>query len=60
MISRGSPDRSHIDVSEETQVRFWAKHLNVETAVLLEAIDKVGNCCATVRKELSRTEQTAD
>ena len=52
IISRSAPDRSHIDVSEDTQVRFWAKHFNVEAVVLLEAIEKVGTSVATVRKEL--------
>ena len=57
IISRGSPDRSHIDVTEVTQIRHWAKHFNVETEALLEAIDKVGNGVATVRKELGLSDE---
>ena len=56
LVRRGLPLRSHIDLSKPEEVRYWTKHLNVEKARLTEAIAKVGNAAAAVRKELNLTE----
>jgi Protein of unknown function (DUF3606) len=47
-----TPDRSKIDAQDAKQLKFWLKSLGVSKEDLLEAIGKVGNAAATVRKEL--------
>jgi hypothetical protein len=47
------PMRAHIDMSHETQMRYWAKHFGVSGDDLQKAIDKVGNSAAAVRKQLA-------
>ncbi len=49
------PDRSKINMKDGTQVRLWAKKLNVSPAELQKAVETVGNSAAEVRKELSRS-----
>jgi len=51
---RGGPDRSKINMSEEYEVKYWAKELGVSRDELQKVIDKVGNSAAIVRKELGR------
>jgi hypothetical protein len=50
---KGRPDRSKINMQEEDEVRYWAKHLGVSEEQLQNAIDKVGNGAAAVQKELA-------
>ena len=52
MTKRMTPDRSKIDAQDAQQLKFWLKSLGVSKNDLLEAIDKVGNAAAAVRKEL--------
>ena len=52
---RGAADRSKISMSEDHEVRYWAKHLGVTREELQGAIDKVGNSAAAVRKELGKS-----
>jgi hypothetical protein len=54
LLNRGQPDRSKINMSEDYEVQYWTKHLNVSRDVLQRAVDKVGNSAAAVRKELKR------
>jgi hypothetical protein len=54
LTKRASPDRSKIDVEDENQVKYWTKALGISKDDIFEAIDKVGNAAATVRKELQR------
>ena len=54
LLNRGQPDRSKINMSEDYEVHYWTKHLNVSREVLQRAVDKVGNSAAAVRKELTR------
>jgi hypothetical protein len=49
---RGSADRSKISMTEDHEVRYWTKHLDVTREQLQRAVDKVGNSAAAVRKEL--------
>jgi hypothetical protein len=51
-LNRVRPDRSKINMSEDYEVHYWTKHLNVSREVLQRAVDKVGNSAAAVRKEL--------
>jgi predicted RNA-binding protein YlqC (UPF0109 family) len=53
-INRGQPDRSKINMSEDYEVRYWIKHLNVTAEELRRVIEKVGNSAAAVRKELGQ------
>jgi hypothetical protein len=46
------PIRVHIDLSHETQVRYWTKHFGVSSDDLQKAIEKVGNSASAVRKQL--------
>ena len=49
---RGQPDRSKINMSEDYEVKYWAKELGVTRDELQRIVDKVGNSAAAVRKEL--------
>jgi hypothetical protein len=50
---KGAPDRSHINVHESWEVKYWTKHLGVSEERLRAAVEKVGNAVATVKKELA-------
>ena len=52
------PIRTHIDLSQEKQMRFWSKHPSVSRDDLQRAIDKVGNSVAAVRRQLALARQT--
>jgi len=54
VTKKTTPDRSKIEVQDPKQVKYWTKALGVSKSDLFEAIDKVGNAAATVRKELQR------
>jgi hypothetical protein len=49
---RATPDRSKIDVVDPKQIKYWMRSLGVGKADLLDAVGKVGNAAAAVRKEL--------
>jgi Protein of unknown function (DUF3606) len=49
---RGQPDRSRINMSEDYEVRYWAKHLGISRDELQRAVDKVGPSASAVRKQL--------
>jgi hypothetical protein len=51
--NRGQPDRSKIDMSDDSEVRYWTKHLGISREELQRAIDRVGNSAAAVRKQLA-------
>ena len=46
------PDRSRIDLTDETLARQWAKKLGRSRDDIAAAIEKVGDNCESVRKEL--------
>ena len=50
--NNSQPDRSKINMHEEFEVN-WTRHFGVSKEQLQEAIDKVGNAAAAVRKELA-------
>lgn len=52
------PMRTHIDMSHETQMRYWTRHLGVSGDDLQKAIDKVGNSASAVRKQLALSRQS--
>ena len=47
------PDRSKIDLANETEARYWARKLGVDLKTLERTIEKVGDSAAAVRKELA-------
>jgi hypothetical protein len=49
---REQPDRGKIDMRDDFQVKYWTKHFGVSREHLQEAVDKVGNSAATVKKQL--------
>jgi hypothetical protein len=51
---RGRPDRSFINMQEDYEVKYWTRHLGVTREELQNAIDKVGNAAAAVRKQLGK------
>jgi len=51
--NRGEPDRSRINMSEPYEVKYWSHQLGVTPERLQEAVEKVGNSAAAVRKELA-------
>ncbi len=54
LASRGQPDRSLINMSEDHEVKYGTKHLGISREELQRAIDKVGNSAAGVRKQLGK------
>ncbi len=48
-------DRSKIAMHEDFKVKYWTRQLGVSREQLQEAVDKVGNSAAAVRKELGTT-----
>jgi hypothetical protein len=54
LSEKGQQDRSHINMSEDYEVKYWTRHLNVSREELRKAIEKVGNSAASVRKELGK------
>ena len=53
LTKRDQPDRSKINMSEDYEVHYWTKHLNISKEELQKIVDKVGNSAAAVRKELA-------
>jgi uncharacterized protein DUF3606 len=51
----GARDRTRINVSEESEVEYWARALGVSRERLIVAIKKVGDSVQAVRTELSDT-----
>jgi hypothetical protein len=51
---RGPVNRTHINVNEGFELRYWAKDLNVSLEQVKSAVRRVGNAVADVRQELSR------
>lgn len=51
---RGPVNRTHINVNEGFELRYWAKDLNVSLEQVKSAVRKVGNAVVDVRQELSR------
>ncbi len=54
LTKKAQPDRSKIAMGEEHEVKYWTKHLRVSREKLQEAIDKVGNSAAAVKKQLGK------
>jgi hypothetical protein len=50
--SKPKPDRSRIDLSDDAIARQWVKKLGRSRDDIAAAIEKVGDNCETVRKEL--------
>jgi Protein of unknown function (DUF3606) len=50
---KGQPDRSKINMHEAHEVKCWSHQLGVSRERLQQAVDKVGNAAAAVRKELA-------
>ncbi len=53
LTKREQPDRSKINMHEAYEVKYWSHALGVSRERLQQAVDKVGNSAAAVRKELS-------
>jgi Protein of unknown function (DUF3606) len=56
LTNKAPPRRNKIAMDEESEVKYWTKHLGVSRDELQRAVDKVGNSAATVRKELGKAE----
>lgn len=48
----GGQDRARISLSEDYEVRDWAKKFGVTPEALKEAVDKVGNDAKSVQEHL--------
>ncbi|QAU45826.1 DUF3606 domain-containing protein [Bradyrhizobium guangzhouense] len=53
LTKREQPDRSKINMHEASEVKYWIHALGVSREELQQAVDKVGNSAAAVRKELA-------
>ena len=53
LTKRDQPDRSKINMHEAWEVKYWTHALGVSREKLQQAVDKVGNSAAAVRKELA-------
>ena len=51
---RGPVNRTHINVNEGFELRYWAKELNVSLEQVRSAVRKVGSAVDDVRAELKR------
>ena len=51
--NKSQPDRSKINMHEDVEVKYWTRQLGVSKEQLQQAVDKVGNAAAAVRKELA-------
>jgi hypothetical protein len=51
---RGPLNRTHINVNEGFELRYWAKDLNVSLEQVRSAVRKVGTALVDVRQELNR------
>ena len=49
---KGSADRRMINMSDDFEMKYWAKNLGVTRDRLQLAVQKVGNSASAVRKEL--------
>jgi len=52
LTNKGAQDRSHINMHEDHEVKYWTHHLGVSREELKRAVDRVGNSAVAVRKEL--------
>jgi hypothetical protein len=52
LTKREQPDRSKINMHEGYEVKYWTHRLGVSRERLQQAVEKVGNSAAAVRKEL--------
>jgi hypothetical protein len=50
----GSPDSDLINTSENYEVEYWSKKLDVSVEKLKAAVKAVGNSVAMVRKHLNK------
>jgi phage host-nuclease inhibitor protein Gam len=58
-ISRPSkPERNKIDLSDSATAHHWAKKLGKSKEEIAAAVEKVGDNCDTVRKELGCPEES--
>lgn len=46
------PDRSKINMHDPHEVKYWTRALSVSADTFQQAVDKVGNAAAAVRKQL--------
>lgn len=53
LTKREQPDRSKINMLKAYEVKYWTHALGVTKEQLQQAVDKVGNSAAAVRKELA-------
>lgn len=53
--TKTAPDRSKIALNQPELIKYWTRHLGVSESRLRQAIDKVGDSAAAVRKELGIT-----
>ena len=56
LVTRLKPDRNRIDLSDEAVAHRWAKKLGKSKEEIAAAIEKVGNNCTSVRRELGCAE----
>ena len=47
---RGPQDRSRVNLNQEHEVRYWAKHFGCTEDELREAVRKVGNSAEAVKR----------
>ncbi len=60
MISKTvAPDRSKIIIENKDHVKYWTRHFRVTEDELTQAIERVGNSAAAVRKELGAPKTSA-
>ena len=53
LTRRAQPDRSRINMHQGIEVKYWTRALGVSKERLQQAVDKVGNSAAAIRKELA-------
>jgi len=56
-VSRVKPARNRIDLADQAVAGHWAKKLGKSKEEIAAAIEKVGDNCTSVRRELGCTEE---
>ena len=52
--NRGPQDRARVNLSEEYEVRYWAKELGVSKEELIRLVQQHGNSAEKLRRELGK------
>lgn len=53
-MNRGGSDRTHINVNEDYELRYWTKALGVSEEELRDAVRKYGTSAELIRSRIGK------